>query len=102
MSDSEGLYKIYGRYATKINPDLISEAIENAIPEEPLLLSDSDIDFLRQFDEEYWAQALYKRNEKLFRYLVNLDNLRKKVRNAAYEAELEEIKNKFEDPIFAK
>jgi hypothetical protein len=102
MSDSEGLYKIYGRYATKINPELFSEAIENAIPEEPLLLSNSDIEFLRQFDEEYWTQALYKRNEKLFRYLVNLDNLRKKFRNAVYESELEEVKKKFDDPTFAR
>lgn len=86
MSDSQTLKEIYLCYATSLNMKLLPEAIEHGVGKSPVLLGDKDIDFLEQFPRKYWSQAMKKRYDLFFNYLLNLQKLRDAVYKKNYDA----------------
>lgn len=85
MSNQAKLYELFASLkSTKKSFGLLNEAIENAVPKTPTLLTKDEVEFLDHFPEKYWAQALHQRYQKLFNYLTVLNILRKWV----YEAEI--------------
>ena len=85
MSDSQTLKEIYLCYATSLNMKLLPEAIEHGVGKSPVLLGDKDIDFLEQFPRKYWSQAMKKRYDLFFNYLLNLQKLRDAVYKKNYD-----------------
>ena len=87
------MYEIYAQFATRIDLGLYSEAIEHGIGKTPILLGDKDIEFLEQFPRKYWSQAMKKRYDMFFNYLLNLQ----KLRTAVYQKNYDEMEKKAED-----
>lgn len=101
MSSKQKMIEIYESFATKLSSKVVNEAVENSAPKIPQLLNDIDIDFVNQFDRKYWAQAIKKRYDMFFHYLVNLDKLRKKVAEHYFPQKLTDAKSIFDAPKFA-
>lgn len=103
MSDKQTMIRIYEQFATKLSSAIINEGIENSVPKIPKLLNNTDIDFLmNQFDRRDWAQAMKKRYDMLFHYLINLDHLRKEVIKYYKEQEELNAKSYYDQPQFNK
>lgn len=87
------MYEIYAQFATRIDLGLYSEAIEHGIGKTPILLGDKDIEFLEQFPRKYWSQAMKKRYDMFFKYLLNLQ----KLRTVVYQKNYDEMEKKAEE-----
>jgi hypothetical protein len=86
MSEDNKLFEIYNKF---LQGSVIKEGVENAVPELPYTLTQSDIDFMDQFPDVYKAQALLKRFDFLYNYLLHLNHMRMMV----YEEEYDNILN---------
>lgn len=100
MSDQITLFEKFEQLLLK-NDEMLLEGIENAIPKIPQLLNDSDIKFTEYFPRKYWAQALSKRFDELFDYLVNLSKLRRIVYDTEFPKARKQEESEWNNPKYS-
>lgn len=100
MSDSKNLGKIYEQFATRTSLKVISEAFSHSISKTPVTLTDDDIKFLMQFDEDYWRQVIQKRYDLFARYVANLWQLRKVIYQSLLKDEAKKMRKIYSDKRF--